>query len=245
MSVADAAGCALSSSQSVSVVPMIQCRPHGITNSTLVSVRRISPVSSCIRSRGTTRWMPFDARTLNLPRSPTRCWTSSVQTPVALITSRARDLDRRAGRRRRARARRSPARPRAGSRPRGRWTPPRRRIARRCGRRSACGGRRRPWRRSTGSRRPARPASARARSQRAAPGQVAVAGEALVAAERVVEHHPGADVGALPVLGQRQQERHRRDEVRREHVQQQRRARAAPRARARTRAARGSAARRG
>ena len=34
MSVADAAGCALSSSQSVSVVPTIQCRPHGITNST-------------------------------------------------------------------------------------------------------------------------------------------------------------------------------------------------------------------
>ena len=43
MSVDDAAGCALSSSQSVSVVPTIQCRPHGITNSTLFSVRRISP----------------------------------------------------------------------------------------------------------------------------------------------------------------------------------------------------------
>ena len=35
MSLALAAGCALSSVQSVSVVPMIQCRPHGITNSTL------------------------------------------------------------------------------------------------------------------------------------------------------------------------------------------------------------------
>ena len=35
MSVADAAGCALSSVQAVSVVPTIQCRPHGITNSTL------------------------------------------------------------------------------------------------------------------------------------------------------------------------------------------------------------------
>ena len=89
MSVRLAAGCALSSSQSVSVVPMIQWRPHGITNSTLFSVRRISPVSIWTRSRGTTRWMPFDARTLNLPRSPTRCWTSSVHTPVALMTWRA------------------------------------------------------------------------------------------------------------------------------------------------------------
>ena len=46
-------------------------------------------MSSWIRSRGTTRWMPFEARTLNLPRSPTRSWTSSVQTPVALMTWRA------------------------------------------------------------------------------------------------------------------------------------------------------------
>ena len=34
MSRRDAAGCALSRSQGVSVVPMIQCRPHGMTNST-------------------------------------------------------------------------------------------------------------------------------------------------------------------------------------------------------------------
>ena len=70
MSVRDAAGCALPRSQSVSVVPMIQCRPHGMTNSTLVSVRRISPVADWMRSRGTTRWMPLDARTWNWPRSP-------------------------------------------------------------------------------------------------------------------------------------------------------------------------------
>ena len=44
MSARLAAGWALSRSQSVSVVPMIQCRPHGMTNSTLFSVRRISPV---------------------------------------------------------------------------------------------------------------------------------------------------------------------------------------------------------
>ncbi len=86
MSRLDAAGWALSRFHSVSVVPMIQCRPQGITNSTDVGVRRMIPVVERIRSRGTTRWMPFDARTLNWPRSPTMACVSSVQTPVALIT---------------------------------------------------------------------------------------------------------------------------------------------------------------
>ena len=90
MSLLLAAGCALDSFQSVSVVPMIQCRPQGITNSTLCSVRRISPVSSCSRSRGTTRWMPLDARTWKRPRPPASSWVASVQTPVALTTTRAR-----------------------------------------------------------------------------------------------------------------------------------------------------------
>ena len=44
MSLAVAAGCALSCDQGVSVVPTIQCRPHGMTNSTLFSVRRMIPV---------------------------------------------------------------------------------------------------------------------------------------------------------------------------------------------------------
>ena len=52
MSAAVAAGCALSRYQSVSVVPTSQCRPHGITNSTLFSVRRIMPVFDWNRSRG-------------------------------------------------------------------------------------------------------------------------------------------------------------------------------------------------
>ncbi len=90
MSAALAAGWASPSFQSVSVVPMIQCRPHGMTNSTDFSVRRISPASPRIRSRGTTRWMPLLARTWNCPRSPTRPWVSSVHTPVALMTCRAR-----------------------------------------------------------------------------------------------------------------------------------------------------------
>ena len=50
-----AAGWALPSDHSVSVVPMIQCRPHGITNSTLSGVRTMIPVLAWIRSRGTTR----------------------------------------------------------------------------------------------------------------------------------------------------------------------------------------------
>ena len=90
MSALEAAGWALSRSQSVSVVPMIQCRPQGMTNSTDFSVRRISPVVEWMRSLGTTRWMPLDARTWNCPRSPTIAWVSSVHTPVALTTCLAR-----------------------------------------------------------------------------------------------------------------------------------------------------------
>ncbi len=60
MSALLAAGCALSRSQAVSVVPMIQCRPHGMTNSTDFSVLVMKPASDRIRSRGTTRWMPLD-----------------------------------------------------------------------------------------------------------------------------------------------------------------------------------------
>ena len=66
MSARLAAGWARSRFQSVSVVPMIQWLPHGMTNSTLFSVRLMSPTVALIRSRGTTRWMPLDARTLEL-----------------------------------------------------------------------------------------------------------------------------------------------------------------------------------
>ena len=90
MSAAVAAGCALSRFQSVSVVPISQCRPHGITKSTLFSVRKIMPIADWMRSRGTTRWMPLEARTLNVPRSPTMRCVSSVQTPVAFTTCFAR-----------------------------------------------------------------------------------------------------------------------------------------------------------
>ncbi len=69
---------------------MIQCVVHGITNSTDFSVRRISPVSELIRSRGTTMCTPFDARTWNRPRPPAIVCTASVHTPVALTTTEAR-----------------------------------------------------------------------------------------------------------------------------------------------------------
>ena len=68
---------------------MIQWVPHGITKSTDFSVRRMMPVSELSRSRGTTMCTPLDARTWNLPRPPASVWTSSVQTPVQLMTTRA------------------------------------------------------------------------------------------------------------------------------------------------------------
>ena len=81
----------------MSVVPTIQCRPHGMTNSTLVSVRRISPLSPSMQRRGTSRCTPLLARTRSpivvLPAgSPERSIvpTSSLHTPVAAITARAR-----------------------------------------------------------------------------------------------------------------------------------------------------------
>ncbi len=86
MSVALAAGWSFDRFQSVSVVPMIQCRSHGMTNSTDFSVRRIRPASPRMRSRGTTRCTPLDARTWNCPRSPASDCVSSVHTPVALMT---------------------------------------------------------------------------------------------------------------------------------------------------------------
>ncbi len=87
MSAFVAAGWARSRFQSVSVVPMIQWLPHGITNSTDFSVRRMIAESLTIRSRGTTMCTPFEARTRNRPRCRDRAWISSVHTPVALITT--------------------------------------------------------------------------------------------------------------------------------------------------------------
>ena len=95
MSALLAAGWARSSFHGVSVVPMIQCSPHGITNSTLVVVRRISPGATrpARRSptRGTTRCTPLDARTRRLgAESPSIAPMSSLHTPVAATTLRAR-----------------------------------------------------------------------------------------------------------------------------------------------------------
>ena len=90
MSRLDAAGCARSSVQSVSVVPMIQCPPHGRTNRTEDGVRRISPASPVIADRGTTRCTPLDARTRSPGLvAPTIAEISLLHTPVAATTVRA------------------------------------------------------------------------------------------------------------------------------------------------------------
>ena len=114
---ADAAGCALSRSQSVSVVPMIQCRPHGITNSTRLLGAQDEPG----RRTGSGR----AARRGGCP-----CWPATwncaalADHRLDLVGPHAGGVDDLPGadlelaRRSRGRApgRRRPARPRAGSR---------------------------------------------------------------------------------------------------------------------------------
>ena len=151
-----AAGCARSRFQSVSVVPISQWFFHGMTNSTDVAVRRISPASPVIRSRGTTMCTPLDARTRNRPRPPDSACISSVHTPVQLSTTPAATgrLAAVLGV-----AHLHPDDPvglaQEADRPASRCAPPRR-TGRRCGPPSACAGRRRPGRRSSAPRRPAR-----------------------------------------------------------------------------------------
>ena len=69
---------------------MIQCSAHGITNRTDFSVRMIMPVCRFSRSRGTRMCTPFDIWTWNGKSTPVILIMSSVHTPVALITVRAR-----------------------------------------------------------------------------------------------------------------------------------------------------------
>ena len=90
MSALLAAGCARSRSQGVSVVPMIQKSPHGMTNSTDFSVLVMKPHSERIRSLGTTRCTPLLASTSSWAWPPSTSWTWSVHTPAALMTVRAR-----------------------------------------------------------------------------------------------------------------------------------------------------------
>ena len=226
MSVRLAAGCALSRSHGVSVVPMIQCRPHGMTNSTDVSVRTMKPASERIRSRGTTRWMPLDACTLSCAAAadhlldlvgpdaggvdddpgPDLEVGAVLEVPGAYaddplaLAEEAGDLD--PGGDVRAVARRG-----AGD---GHHEPGvvdlAVVVADRTGDRL-----RREVRRDPGD---------------APAGQVPVLGHAHVVLpghrHGVVQREPGADVGALPhLVGQRVEERHRPDQVRREPGQQQ------------------------
>ena len=138
--------------------------------------------------------------------APTSAWVSSVHTPVALITCRARTSNSLAGLQvdaRRAPVTRSPSRRKPMTRDAVRDQ--RAERAPRCGRRSWCAGRRRPGRRSTGSRRSER-VLAQARRHRA--GARAGSGAGGAGSPRAVPRRrrpsrrraamPGADVGALP-----------------------------------------------
>ena len=83
---------------------MSQWLCQGMMNSRLFSVRVIRPARALMRFRGTTRWMPFEARTRNCPRPPSISWISSIHTPVALIVWRARISNSRPDSRSRTRA---------------------------------------------------------------------------------------------------------------------------------------------
>ena len=233
MSARLAAGCAWSRSHGVSVVPMIQCRPHGITKSTDFSVLVMKPASERIRSRGTTRWMPLLASTSSAP--------AAADHLLDLVGPDPGRVDHRPGpgprgRRRsrgRGRARRPPARPRAGSRSPWSGSPRGRRCRRRCGRSSSPAGRRRPGSRSSGSRRELVGADVRRDPGELLAEEVLVLGHARRRTCRpspcVVQRQAGADVRAAPRRGgQRVEERHRPDQVRGEPGEQQAALLAAP-----------------
>ena len=68
---------------------MSQCSPHGSTNSTLRSVRRIRPVVTASLSRLTRIWAPFEGLMRTGRSTPARASVSSVQAPVARTVTRA------------------------------------------------------------------------------------------------------------------------------------------------------------
>ena len=179
-------------------------------------------MSSCRRSRGISRWTPFEARTWNLPRSPTMFWMSSVQTPVALITWRARTLMLLAGvgvpgddaGHPLALAQEADDGDVVGDRG------------------AVVGGGAGDGHRVAGvvdlgvvvlEGADHRVVAHRRRDpHRLALGEVTVPGHSLVAAaERVVEDHPGADVGRFPALLQREEEGDGADQVRGQRLQQE------------------------
>ena len=73
----------------LSVVPMSQWRGHGTRNATRPGIRSVIPPRAGMRSRGTTRWLPSDGRTLNDP-APNGRSGIEPQTPVASSTADAR-----------------------------------------------------------------------------------------------------------------------------------------------------------
>ena len=243
MSALLAAGWSRPSRHGVSVVPTIQRSPHGMTKSTLVGVRRISPAcvppasvsrAPSMAERGSTRCTPLDARTRRLGAAmPSISPMSSLQTPVAATTLRARTVNELPSVRSATRTPttgaclppptplavpQQPDHAGAGQHPR-----------------AVAGGRADDGEGvagvvDLGVPVPDRPpddvaAQAREGGQRPLARQVPVPGDLPPGGERgaqhVVEGHAGAEVGALPGRpGEREQERQRGDQVRRDRLHQ-------------------------
>src|SRR5215467_1475454 len=98
MSARLATGYAGSNCHSVSVSPISQCRPHGITNSTLFSVLVSRPMSMGILLRGTTMWTPFDGLTLRAGAPVPAGWPAGTGDPP-VVRDRLGHLDPRGQRR--------------------------------------------------------------------------------------------------------------------------------------------------
>ena len=199
---------------------MIQCRPHGITNSTLFSVRRISPVATGC-GRADDQVDALGRAHLELPALADQRLGLVRPHPGGVDDLLRPDLDthRRArGPATRAPTTRSPSRRNPTTRARLATA---RRRRRRCARASACAARRRSARRSTGRRRPGRPRSGAGASRSACGGSGAGA-----AADRAVRRRaaiasysatPAPTYGrSQPAVLQRVEERNRPHQVRRE-----------------------------
>ena len=204
-----------------------------------------------MRSRGTTRWMPFDARTWNC--------AALADHRLGLVGPDAGGVDDLPGPDLELGVGLEVAHPHAGDplalaqepdRPARGWRRARRRRRGGARRPPSCAGRRRPGRRSTGSRRRARPCAATARAAGAPRRrQVPVAGQAAGVAgrdgHRVVERHPGPGVEPLPAaVLERVEERHRAHQVRRQPLGEQAALAQRLAHQARSRASPGSAGRR-
>ena len=222
MSALVAAGWARSRFQSVSVVPMIQWLPHGITNITDFSVRRMIATSLTMRSRGTTMCTPLEARTLKTP--------ALLGQGLNLVGPHAGRVDHDVAAHLGDRAVLGVAHPHAGD-PIA-FAKQRHHLGggahhRAVVRRGAHDRQRVPGVVDDGvvvadSADQRAALQARGQPQRAGAGQMLLRGNRFRAAELVVEEQAGSGVRAFPpALGQRVEERQRLDQMRRQRRQRQ------------------------